>query len=236
MLERASFTDAFNTIALGIGLWPASPTRPTATPCRPACSRRRSMTPTSSARAGSGARHLFAAGRVGLPPPWRQLSSPRSEQSRNACAAVVHQRSARRPLTQITDQRFVDTGNIASRGDDSVGVEVGGVFKSFHFAAEAQKTVGPPRLPPDRRAQRSGQQRHDPSGALKFPTAIPPSRAPMAKSAIISPGKAAATRAASGIAPRCSSRSTRADGARSSSTPGLIISTSTTGSGRRPPI
>jgi len=44
-----------------------------------------------------------------------------------------------RPLTQITDQRFVDTGTLASKGDTSVGVELGGVFKSFHFASEAQK-------------------------------------------------------------------------------------------------
>lgn len=44
-----------------------------------------------------------------------------------------------RPLTQITDQRFIDTGNIASKGDDVVGLEVAGVFKRFHFAGEAQK-------------------------------------------------------------------------------------------------
>ena len=44
-----------------------------------------------------------------------------------------------RPLTQITDQRFIDTGNIAAKGDDVVGVELGAVHKSLHFAAEAQK-------------------------------------------------------------------------------------------------
>ncbi len=44
-----------------------------------------------------------------------------------------------RPFTQITDQRFVDTGTIASKGDDIVGVEVAAIHKSVHFAAEAQK-------------------------------------------------------------------------------------------------
>lgn len=44
-----------------------------------------------------------------------------------------------RPFTQITDQRFVDTGLIAADGDDIAGVELGAIAKSFHFAAEAQK-------------------------------------------------------------------------------------------------
>jgi phosphate-selective porin OprO/OprP len=42
-------------------------------------------------------------------------------------------------LTQITGESFVNTSGIASKGDDSVGIELGGVFKSLHFAAEAQK-------------------------------------------------------------------------------------------------
>jgi phosphate-selective porin OprO/OprP len=44
-----------------------------------------------------------------------------------------------RPVTQLTDQRFIDTGTIASKGDDVVGLEVGAIHKSLHFAAEAQK-------------------------------------------------------------------------------------------------
>jgi phosphate-selective porin OprO/OprP len=44
-----------------------------------------------------------------------------------------------RPLTQLTDQRFVDTGAIAADGDDIVGLELGAVVKSFHFAGEAQQ-------------------------------------------------------------------------------------------------
>jgi phosphate-selective porin OprO/OprP len=44
-----------------------------------------------------------------------------------------------RPTTQLTDQRFISTGNLASKGDDIAGVEVAAVMKQFHFAAEAQK-------------------------------------------------------------------------------------------------
>ncbi|HEU0098597.1 MAG TPA: porin, partial [Allosphingosinicella sp.] len=44
-----------------------------------------------------------------------------------------------RPFTQITDQRFVDTGAIAAGGDDIVGLEFGAIMKSFHVAAEAQQ-------------------------------------------------------------------------------------------------
>ncbi|MEA3009183.1 MAG: phosphate-selective porin OprO and OprP [Sphingomonadales bacterium] len=57
----------------------------------------------------------------------------------------VAQRDARnvqyraRPFTQITDQRFVDTGLIAADGDDIAGLELGAIVRSFHFAAEAQR-------------------------------------------------------------------------------------------------
>jgi phosphate-selective porin OprO and OprP len=44
-----------------------------------------------------------------------------------------------RPLTQLTDQRFISTGTLASNGDDIAGLEFGAIMKSFHFAAEAQK-------------------------------------------------------------------------------------------------
>ncbi|MET1110512.1 MAG: porin [Allosphingosinicella sp.] len=57
----------------------------------------------------------------------------------------VAQRDARnvqyraRPFTQVTDQRFVDTGAIAADGDDIAGVEFGAIVDSFHVAAEAQQ-------------------------------------------------------------------------------------------------
>ncbi|QMW22530.1 OprO/OprP family phosphate-selective porin [Sandaracinobacteroides saxicola] len=43
-----------------------------------------------------------------------------------------------RPVTQLTDQRFVSTGNIAGKADDIVGVEFGAIFQALHFAAEGQ--------------------------------------------------------------------------------------------------
>src|SRR4051812_7839661 len=56
----------------------------------------------------------------------------------NTREALVQQYRAR-PLTQLTDQRFIDTGNIAADGDDVVGLELAAIHKSLHFAAEAQK-------------------------------------------------------------------------------------------------
>ncbi|PTQ13109.1 hypothetical protein CLG96_02980 [Sphingomonas oleivorans] len=44
-----------------------------------------------------------------------------------------------RPFTQLTDQRFVDTGAIAAKGDDVVGIELAAIHGPFHFAGEAQK-------------------------------------------------------------------------------------------------
>ena len=43
-----------------------------------------------------------------------------------------------RPYTQLTDQRFVDTGNFAAKSDNIIGLEAAGIFKSLHVAAEGQ--------------------------------------------------------------------------------------------------
>ena len=43
-----------------------------------------------------------------------------------------------RPYTQITDQRFIDTGPIAAGGDDIVGLELAAIHHSLHMAAEGQ--------------------------------------------------------------------------------------------------
>jgi phosphate-selective porin OprO/OprP len=43
-----------------------------------------------------------------------------------------------RPFSQLTDVRFVDTGNYAAKSDDIFGIEAAGIFKSLHIAAEAQ--------------------------------------------------------------------------------------------------
>ena len=43
-----------------------------------------------------------------------------------------------RPFTQLTDVRFVDTGNFAAKSDNIIGFEAAGIFKSLHIAAEGQ--------------------------------------------------------------------------------------------------
>ena len=43
-----------------------------------------------------------------------------------------------RPFSQLTDVRFVDTGNFAARSDDILGAEFIGIFKSLHVNAEGQ--------------------------------------------------------------------------------------------------
>jgi phosphate-selective porin OprO and OprP len=60
-------------------------------------------------------------------------------QHRVAPRDVQNVRYRQRPYTQVTDQRFIDTGRIAADGDDILGGEAALVYKSFHFAGEAQK-------------------------------------------------------------------------------------------------
>ena len=43
-----------------------------------------------------------------------------------------------RPFSQLTDVRFVDTGNFAAKSDNIFGLEFGGIFKSLHVSAEGQ--------------------------------------------------------------------------------------------------
>jgi phosphate-selective porin OprO/OprP len=52
---------------------------------------------------------------------------------------ALGQQYRERPYTQITDQRFIDTGTIASKGDDVAGLELAAIHKSLHFAGEVQK-------------------------------------------------------------------------------------------------
>ena len=60
-------------------------------------------------------------------------------QHRQNTREALGQQYRARPFTQITDQRFVDTGTIASKGDDTAGIELAAIHKSLHFAGEAQK-------------------------------------------------------------------------------------------------
>jgi phosphate-selective porin OprO/OprP len=44
-----------------------------------------------------------------------------------------------RPTIQTTDVRFVSTGGVAAKGDDIVGAEFAGIFKSLHVTGEVQQ-------------------------------------------------------------------------------------------------
>ena len=59
-------------------------------------------------------------------------------QHREASTDALNVRYRARPFTQVTDFRFVDTGAIAAKGDDTFGLELGGIFGPFHFAGEGQ--------------------------------------------------------------------------------------------------
>jgi len=48
-------------------------------------------------------------------------------------------RYRQRPYTQVSGERFIDTGAIAAKGDDILGVEAAAIYKSFHYAAEYQR-------------------------------------------------------------------------------------------------
>jgi len=73
----------------------------------------------------------------------RKFQSNDGQTASNSIGAPSTNQIARyraRPFTMLTDQRFVDTGNFAAKSDDIYGLELGGRFKSFHFASEAQWT------------------------------------------------------------------------------------------------
>ncbi|MEO5774714.1 MAG: porin [Sphingomicrobium sp.] len=134
-VERASFTDAFNyNRRLGIGVILSDKKTDSyllqagvfSTPINDA-----SFTRTSWQASVRGVYSpMLGSTRLHLGANFQHRMNTRESQ-------VAQYRS--RPLTQITDQRFVDTGNIAAKGDDAVGLEFGAILKSFHVAAEAQK-------------------------------------------------------------------------------------------------
>ena len=134
-MERASFTDAFNyNRRLGVGVqWSDK------------------KTDSYLVQAGIFSTPINDASftRTGWQASLRALYTPTLGSTRLHVGANFQHRSNNqeslgqqyrtRPLTQITDQRFVDTGTLASRGDDTLGVEFAAVHKSLHVAAEAQK-------------------------------------------------------------------------------------------------
>jgi phosphate-selective porin OprO/OprP len=135
MLERASFTDAFNyNRRLGVGLSLADKKADRYTLSAGIFSRE--INDTSFTRTGW---EVAARGTYTPPVGSGFVHLGASAHMRKNNRESLGQQYRSRPLTQITDQRFVDTGTLAAKGDYSVGVELGGVFKSFHFASEAQK-------------------------------------------------------------------------------------------------
>lgn len=48
-------------------------------------------------------------------------------------------RYRQRPFTQVTDQRFIDTGAFAADGDDILGLELAAIHGPLHMAAEGAK-------------------------------------------------------------------------------------------------
>lgn len=135
MMERASFTDAFNyNRRLGVGIqW----------------SDKKNDSYLVQAGIFSTPINDASFNRTGWQASLRGIYSPTLGSTRLHIGANFQHRSNNkesmgqqyrtRPLTQITDQRFIDTGTIASKGDDAVGVEFAAIHKSLHVAAEAQK-------------------------------------------------------------------------------------------------
>lgn len=59
-------------------------------------------------------------------------------QHREFSDTALNFRYRARPLLQTTGTRFVDTGPIAARGDDTYGVEAAGIFGPLHLVGEVQ--------------------------------------------------------------------------------------------------
>jgi phosphate-selective porin OprO/OprP len=134
-LERASLTDAFNynrRLGVAVALLDPQADRYTVT-------------------AGLFGQEINNASfnRTGWQASLRGTFSPTLGETRLHLGANFQHRVAQsdaqnvqyraRPFTQVTDQRFVDTGAIAADGDDILGFEFGAVLGSAHVAAEAQQ-------------------------------------------------------------------------------------------------
>lgn len=68
-----------------------------------------------------------------------QLHLGLNAQHRTTPRDAQNTRYRQRPYSQLTDQRFLDTGRIAADGDDILGLELAAVGKAWHVSAEAQK-------------------------------------------------------------------------------------------------
>lgn len=134
-LERAGITDAFNyNRRLGLGVIANDPRRDSWT--------FQAGVFNEPVNNGSFTRTGWQASMRGVFSPTfgsARLHFGANFQHRMNTRESLAQTYQARPLNQLTNQRFVSTGNLASRGDDVAGIELGAVFKRFHFASEAQK-------------------------------------------------------------------------------------------------
>ena len=85
----------------------------------------------------------FAGGQLhlGLNYQYRDFASNNRGVANPTTASPSQNQLARyraRPLSQLTDVRFIDTGSFAAKGDQIIGAELAGVFKSLYFAGEVQ--------------------------------------------------------------------------------------------------
>lgn len=137
VVERASFTDAFNyNRRLGVGIQLSDKKTDSYLLQAGLFSTPINENPASFIRTG------WQASVRGVYSP--MLGSTRLHLGANFQHRVNNvesqgQQYRTRPLTQITDQRFIDSGTIASKGDDALGLEFAAIMKRFHVAAEAQK-------------------------------------------------------------------------------------------------
>ncbi|QNP44051.1 hypothetical protein H9L15_05650 [Sphingomonas daechungensis] len=226
MMERASFTDAFNyNRRLGVGLQFSD-----------------KATDSYLIQAGIFSTPINDATftRTGWQASLRALYTPTLGSTRLHIGANFQHRSNNRealgqqyrtrPLTQITDQRFIDTGTLASKGDDTLGAEFAAVHKSLHFAAEAQKVwVRGTYTAAELAANNANPNNNDTATGTAL-NGDPSFWAATLSWDISSRVKPALTRAASGIEPRSSIRGTTAAGARCSSTAASTMSISATAS------
>lgn len=60
-------------------------------------------------------------------------------QHRVASTDAQNVRYRQRPYSQVSNERFIDTGPIAAKGDDILGGELALTYKSLHFASEYQQ-------------------------------------------------------------------------------------------------
>ena len=112
---------------------------------------------------------LILAGRAVYAPQAMggQLHFGANFQHRKFQTNVLSNQYRARPFTQNAGFRFVDTGNVAARGDDIYGLEFIGIFGPLHLSAEGQYTkvdaIRVPDVLPGRDATTGVRTNGDPS-------------------------------------------------------------------------